>query len=116
MLSFFPRGVLDEILNLIESVSEGFPSYSFTPKTEWCIFPPTVALNAPAITGFINFSRSNLSFDWVDVLVFFRPRYLSLDWVGFLVSSDELKGHHHQFTITSYVYFEKAPCPIDVNN
>ena len=24
----FPRGVLDEILNLIESVSEGFPSYS----------------------------------------------------------------------------------------
>ena len=29
MLSFFPRGVLDEILNLIESVFEGFPSYSF---------------------------------------------------------------------------------------
>ena len=28
MLSFFPRGVLDEILNLIESVSEGFPSYT----------------------------------------------------------------------------------------
>ena len=27
-VSFFPRGVLDEILNLIESVSEGFPSYS----------------------------------------------------------------------------------------
>ena len=27
-LSFFPRGVLDGILNLIESVSEGFPSYS----------------------------------------------------------------------------------------
>ena len=27
---FFPQGVLDEILNLIESVSEGFPSYSFT--------------------------------------------------------------------------------------
>ena len=29
MQSFFPRGVLDEILNLIESVSEDFPSYSF---------------------------------------------------------------------------------------
>ena len=28
MLSFFPRDVLDEILNLIESVSEGFPNYS----------------------------------------------------------------------------------------
>ena len=26
---FFPRGVLDEILNLIELVSEDFPSYSF---------------------------------------------------------------------------------------
>ena len=25
----FPRGVLDEILNLIESVSEEFPSYYF---------------------------------------------------------------------------------------
>ena len=32
MLSFFPRGVLDGILNLIESVSEGFPSYSCTIK------------------------------------------------------------------------------------
>ena len=30
VLSFFPRDVLDEILNLIESVSEDFPSYSYT--------------------------------------------------------------------------------------
>ena len=29
MLSFFPRGVLDEVLNLTESVSEDFPSYSY---------------------------------------------------------------------------------------
>ena len=28
VLPFFPRGVLDEILNLIEPVSEGSPSYS----------------------------------------------------------------------------------------
>ena len=28
MLSFFPRGVLDEILSLVKSVSEDFPSYS----------------------------------------------------------------------------------------
>ena len=28
MLFFFPRDVLDEIWDLIESVSEGFPSYS----------------------------------------------------------------------------------------
>ena len=30
MLTFFPRGVLDEMLNLIESVSEEFPSYSYS--------------------------------------------------------------------------------------
>ena len=28
-LYFFPRDVLDEIWDLAESVSEGFPSYSF---------------------------------------------------------------------------------------
>ena len=29
VLSFFPRDVLDEIWDLNESVSEGFPTYSF---------------------------------------------------------------------------------------
>ena len=28
LLSFFPRDFLDENLDLIESVSEGFPTYS----------------------------------------------------------------------------------------
>ena len=28
MLSFFPRDVLDEVWDLIESISEGFPIYS----------------------------------------------------------------------------------------
>ena len=28
---FFPRDVLDEIWTLIESVSEGFPTYFFNP-------------------------------------------------------------------------------------
>ena len=36
MVSFcavlFPRGVLDKILNLIESISEGFPSYFFNKR------------------------------------------------------------------------------------
>ena len=32
MLSFIPREVLDEILNLIELVSEGSPTYSDYPK------------------------------------------------------------------------------------
>ena len=37
VLSFFPRDVLDEILNLIESVSEDFPSYSTTLHSSlWC--------------------------------------------------------------------------------
>ena len=34
VLSFFPRDVLDEILNLIESVSEDFPSY-FSKRTNF---------------------------------------------------------------------------------
>ena len=40
MLLFFPRGVLDEILNVIESVSEGFPSYFFIMDIlpESCLF------------------------------------------------------------------------------
>ena len=33
MLFFFPQGVFNETLNLIESVSEGFPSYSLMKKT-----------------------------------------------------------------------------------
>ena len=37
MLSYFPRGVLDEILNLIESVSDGFPSYS-------CNYPSSLGI------------------------------------------------------------------------
>ena len=36
VLSFFPRDVLDEILNLIESVSEDFPSYSLIPYFMYC--------------------------------------------------------------------------------
>ena len=33
MLSFFPRDVLDEILDLTESVSGGFPTYGRLPKS-----------------------------------------------------------------------------------
>ena len=54
VLSFFPRDVLDEILNLIESVSEDFPSYScpllghsgfncffsFASVFQWYLFTP----------------------------------------------------------------------------
>ena len=44
VLSFFPRDVLDEILNLIESVSEDFPSYSFKILCQKALKPkPVVA-------------------------------------------------------------------------
>ena len=38
VLSFFPRDVLDEILKLIESVSEDFPSYSCVPNVCFAFF------------------------------------------------------------------------------
>ena len=39
MLSFFPRDVLDEILNLIESVSEDFlTTLAVKSATKHCIF------------------------------------------------------------------------------
>ena len=37
VLSFFPRDVLDEILELIESVSEGFPTYFCWGWTKSCL-------------------------------------------------------------------------------
>ena len=40
MLSFFPRDVLDEILNLIESVSESFPTYSKALYIFWKLLQP----------------------------------------------------------------------------
>ena len=43
VLSFFPRDVLDEILNLIESVSEDFPSYSwFATEKEYKLYQSLV--------------------------------------------------------------------------
>ena len=56
-------------------------------------FPPIVAWNGPATSGFLNFSRSNLS----------------LGWVRFLKA-------HHPVMITSYVCFRKVPSPMDVNS
>ena len=42
---FFPRGVLDEILNLIESVSEGFPSYFFSMVPSFSLKPDLPSCN-----------------------------------------------------------------------
>ena len=52
-------------------------------------FPPIVAWNLPATSGFLNLSRSILSLDWVGFLVFFRrtrkviitrPRGYKIEW------------------------------------
>ena len=45
VLSFFPRDVLDEILNLIGSVSEGFPSYSSS------VLPTTLKVSVSLVSA-----------------------------------------------------------------
>ena len=55
VLSFFPRDVLDEILNLIESVSEDFPSYSSTLSDT---FEQEQGVPQGSIQGFSYFSKS----------------------------------------------------------
>ena len=60
MLSFFPRGVLDEILNLIESVSEGFPSYSFIYSV---LVQKDDSMDIPQNSCFATFGSSVLTFD-----------------------------------------------------
>ena len=51
VLSFFPRDVLDEILNLIESASEDFPSYSYInfSASASSYLPCSVLLNAKCV-------------------------------------------------------------------
>ena len=49
VLSFFPRDVLDEILNLIESVSEDFPSYSSLCTINCLCF--NTLTDAPGLSG-----------------------------------------------------------------
>ena len=62
MLSFFPRGVLDEILNLIESVSDFFFFlllfylfiYLFYSKSNIYFFNNEVPLQVGALAGYDN--------------------------------------------------------------
>ena len=71
MLSFFPRDVLDEILNFIESVSEGFPSYPSTKRRVILdlSFPKGSAVNEGILKEFYLESKISLTFPWVDDLV-----------------------------------------------
>ena len=55
VLSFFPRDVLDEILDLIESVSDGFPTYSFR-----MLFFLLINVKMPTVVGILTLmSRKN---------------------------------------------------------
>ena len=57
MLSFFPRGVLGEILKLIESVSEGFSSYTYVcPIIESDAWPNRVELKRGAQLSTVKFA------------------------------------------------------------
>ena len=60
VLSFFPRDVLDEFLNLIESVSEDFPSYSFI-QSEKCLLW-SMTQNPPSLHIFSIFVTDCLFF------------------------------------------------------
>ena len=75
MLSFFPRGVLDEILHLIESVSEGFPSY-FSEK-EKCVINNHIFHNATRFAVSVNEDQERLpTFYWLPKL---HKKHIRLD-------------------------------------
>ena len=46
VLSFFPRDVLDEIWDLIESVSEGYLTYSYIYLFQTDLFQPKLIISA----------------------------------------------------------------------
>ena len=72
VLSFFPRDVLDEILNLIESVSEDFPSYSFisgryigeNTRLIYDIMNYTDEFNIPGLLLIIDFEKAFDTMSW----------------------------------------------------
>ena len=72
VLSFFPRDVLDEILNLIESVSEDFPSYSFiVSRPDHCRFTQLVVF----LVDFFILSSVGICIVWCYANLDF-PKYL----------------------------------------
>ena len=65
MLSFFPLGVLDEIWDLIESVSEGFLTY-------FCILTPENGLFAKTLK-----LRKIIAYIFVRIYKFMRSQSLN---------------------------------------
>ena len=97
MLSFFPRGVLDEILNLIESVSEGFPSYSAIYNS-----PNAATSNKTMEATSRNSSKLETKESHKTVLCTYRKH--SITFVTF--SLDSAKSiYHKQILTTEILYF-----------
>ena len=71
VLSFFPRDVLDEILNLIESVSEDFPSYSSSAGASY-------NLDDSRARAYCAYSRCGWGFVWTVLDLSFSPLSPSL--------------------------------------
>ena len=83
VLSFFPRDVLDEILKLIESVSEDFPSYSF-------IYQKYSFLVKQYFDFAISIYQKNLRDGWIVVLQFtsFSTVFRSYQVDGMVIMKD----------------------------
>ena len=86
MLSFFPRGVLDEILNLIGSVSEEFPSYSYS-ESVTLVLNLTLYLNLCVISDSFN---SEILYSVVLTVCWF----LTLTGFGLQCINDLLESGH----------------------
>ena len=67
MLSFFPRDVLDEIFNLIESVSEGFPAYSSMHRTK--VFKHPSDLAEPFRANLFAFRQKRVSLKFIRMMM-----------------------------------------------
>ena len=75
MLSFFPRGVLDEILNLIESVSEGFPSYSFI--LFWFILKRKLSAFLQQLINYSRLIKKKVIIDQINNFKIFNAKWLA---------------------------------------
>ena len=69
MLSFSPRDVLDAILDLLESVSEGFPTYSYIKTGNVDVRFKHMIINHPVLCNILSQDLSKVSY-------LFGPRIL----------------------------------------
>ena len=95
MLFFFPRGVLDEILNLIESVSEGFPSYFYMYSVLKHKVNRTAIMRNQSIKSHIPSPKPNRERSTVKRKATFIPGYISYQTVHRICKFPLDKGRSH---------------------